>query len=153
MKSLPMPSKVSDVRPATIADARAIWDINTRSLGYDYPEEKTQARLARVLARDDHALFVLGNPVIGYVHVEAYECTYEDPLSNILALAVLPAAQGAGVGRALMQAAEDWSKTRGISGVRLDSGMDRVGAHAFYRAIGYRLRKDHRNFVKSFQDS
>ena len=49
-----------------------------------------------------------------------------------------------------MRAAEDWAKSRGAKGVRLDSGIDRTGAHAFYRAIGYLHRKDHRNFVKFF---
>jgi ribosomal protein S18 acetylase RimI-like enzyme len=130
----------------------AIWGINSRSLGYDYPEDSTRARLARVLEMGDHALFVFGEPAAGYVHIQAYDCTYADALANILALAVFPEAQGRGAGRALMEEAENWAKARGIAGIRLDSGMDRVGAHAFYQAIGYRLRKDHRNFVKSFSD-
>lgn len=141
---------MTNVRRATIDDARAIWEINSQSLGYDYPEDKTRARLKAALERADHAIFVFGDPVIGYVHIGAYDCTYADPLADILALAVLPAAQGKGAGRALMEEAESWAQSRGIAGVRLDSGMDRTGAHAFYRAIGYRLRKDHRNFVKSF---
>ncbi len=142
-----------DIRRARITDARAVWEINFLALGYDYPEEKTRARLGIILEKPDHALFVFGDPVIGYVHIEAYDCAYADPLGNILALAVRPDAQGKGAGRALMAAAENWAKARGISGIRLDSGMDRTGAHAFYQAIGYRLRKDHRNFVKSFPDS
>ncbi len=145
-----MPLSVSNVRRARITDARAIWEINSRALGYDYPEEKTRLRLEVALEKPDHAIFVFGDPVVGYVHIEAYDCTYADPLGNILALAVHPAAQGRGAGRALMEAAEQWAKLCGISGIRLDSGMDRTGAHAFYQAIGYRLRKDHRNFVKSF---
>ena len=143
---------MSSVRRATLADTRAIWEVNSLSLGYSYPEERTRARLEAVLERAEHAVFVFGDPAVGYVHVEAYDCTYADPLANILALAVLPAAQGKGAGRALMEAAENWAKSRGIAGVRLDSGMDRTGAHAFYQTIGYRLRKDHRNFVKSFPD-
>ncbi len=143
---------MSDVRRASLSDARAIWEINCRSLGYDYPEDRTRARLEIALGKPDHAIFVFGDPAIGYVHVEAYDCTYADALANILALAVLPEAQGRGAGRALMDAAEGWAKSRDIAGVRLDSGMDRTGAHAFYQAIGYRLRKDHRNFVKSFPD-
>jgi PhnO protein len=139
-----------DVRRAAFADARAIWEINTRSLGYDFPEDETRARLLRILGLDDHALFVFGNPVVGYVQIADYNCTYAEPLADLIILGVLPEAQGMGAGRALMEAAEDWAKARGAAGVRLHSGMDRTGAHAFYMAIGYRLRKDHRNFVKSF---
>lgn len=142
-----------DVRRARLTDARALWEINSLALGYDYLEDRTRARLEAVLEKPDHALFVFGDPAVGYVHIEAYDCTYADPLGNILALAVRPDAQKRGAGRALMAAAEGWAKARGISGIRLDSGMDRTGAHAFYLAIGYRHRKDHRNFVKSFPDS
>ena len=142
---------MSEVRRATMDDARAVWEINSRGLGYDYSEEDTALQLRRVLAREDCAVFAFGSPAVGYVHVCDYEITYADSLSNILALAVLPEAQGNGAGRALMAEAEAWAISRGAKGMRLDSGIDRTGAHAFYRAIGYALRKDHRNFVKSFK--
>ena len=140
------------IRPARIEDAAGIARLNRDALGYDYGSERTKTRLEKVLSMPSNRLLVaeLDNRCIGYIHVIDYDCVYVDSLKDILALAVEPDTQGKGVGRALLNAAEDWAKQCGCAGVRLESGFDRTGAHRFYEACGYSLRKEHKNFVKLF---
>lgn len=54
-------------------------------------------------------------------------------------VAVLPEARGHGVGRALMEVIEEWTRARGLDRVTLHAQMDAV---AFYRALGYREEGD-----------
>lgn len=54
-----------------------------------------------------------------------------------------------GVGKALLEAVEEWAKKTGASGVRLVSGETRSGAHAFYRYCGYEGEKRQINFKKT----
>lgn len=52
-------------------------------------------------------------------------------------LAVAPARQGKGIGRALMQAAEQWLTARDCPKIQLMVRDDNAGARGFYAAIGY----------------
>lgn len=135
-------------------DAAAICRLNLAALGYDYPLERTQKRLEAILRQPENRLWIAeleGRPV-GYVHAANYDCLYMEPLKNILALAVDGAAQRQGVGRALVAAVEAWARESGCAGVRLVSGMDRQGAHLFYEACGYRVRKAQKNFIRVFEE-
>jgi GNAT superfamily N-acetyltransferase len=48
-------------------------------------------------------------------------------------LAVHPAYRSAGIGKALLDMAKDWSRGQGADHLELDSGLDRKDAHRFYR--------------------
>lgn len=143
----------AQIRWALPEDAAAICRINQEALGYAYDEASTRLRLAWLLPDPTQAVFtaICRDRAMGYAHVCEYRGTYFDPLANIMALAVLPEVQGLGIGRRLLQAAEDWAQNRGLAGVRLNSGMARVGAHAFYRRVGYTLRKEQKNFIRYFE--
>lgn len=52
-------------------------------------------------------------------------------------MAVDPAAQGRGAGRAMMAAAEDWLKARGVWKVQLMVRADNTTVHDFYKALSY----------------
>jgi len=52
-------------------------------------------------------------------------------------LAVAPGARRAGIGRALMAAAEDWLLARGVPKIQLMVREDNAEAAAFYAALGY----------------
>jgi GNAT superfamily N-acetyltransferase len=53
-------------------------------------------------------------------------------------LLVAAEAEGRGVGRALMTAAEEWARAHGYGFVALDTGAAKGGARAFYGRLGYR---------------
>jgi GNAT superfamily N-acetyltransferase len=54
-----------------------------------------------------------------------------------------------GIGRRLMEEAEEWARKRGCSVVRLWSSSARTDAHRFYRALGYTDIKTQYSFIKS----
>jgi predicted N-acetyltransferase YhbS len=138
------------IRPALPEDAAAIETINAEALGYAYGD--TAARLRRILQKPNDRMFaaVADGNVVGYIHGSDYDRTYGGPQKNVLTLAVLPAYQGRGVGRMLLERLERWAKDDGCAGVRLVSGFDRAAAHGFYLRCGYTDRKDQKNFVKGF---
>ena len=140
------------IRDANIGDFKSICTLNLIGLGYDYPLEKTKERMIEVLEKSHAKILVaeVNSIVAGYIHAVDYDCLYFDSLKNILAVVVDEQFRGKDIGRQLLFAIERWAKDDGSCGVRLVSGMDRTGAHNFYEACGYSLRKEQRNFIKIF---
>ena len=132
-------------------DSVAIAEITAEGLGYDCAPEMIARNIA-ALDRSHARLFVaeIDGGVVGFVEPQVYEAVYFAPLVNILGLAVREACRGLGIGKALMDAAENWAKEIGATGVRLNSGASRTNAHAFYRHIGYTTEKQQIRFLKEF---
>ena len=110
--------------------------------GYPVAAEVFARRLSRIGA--DPATFVrvaddVGS-VIGLGAVHFIEILEGDrPLTVLIALAVDDRYHRRGVGRALVQALEAEAAARGSFGISVHSGKHRIGAHAFYRKLGYEL--------------
>ncbi len=140
------------IRKAVPDDAASIAKLNSNEFGYEYPVSKTKSQLTRILEKPSDRIFVIciDAEAVGYVHACDYEGTYFDPQKNIMAIAISSSHRGEGLGRMLLEAVEDWAKLDGCSGVRLVSGMNREGAHAFYECCGYKLRKVQKNYIKLF---
>lgn len=140
------------IRAAILEDAAGIARVNREAFAYDDNLEDAARRLRFILQKPDYRLWVAerNGEVVGYVQAGDYENTYQDPQKNILALGVLGAYQGLGIGRLLLLRAEDWAREECCMGVRLVSGMNRAEAHKFYLHCGYTDRKDQKNFVKVF---
>ena len=109
------------IRKAVIDDFIAIHLLNSFGLGYDYPTEKTKKRLAYILSLRGAKFLVaeVDDIVVGYIHAVDYDCTYSDPVKDILALAVDEEYRRKGVGLALVAAIEKWAYSTGACGVRL----------------------------------
>ena len=67
-------------------------------------------------------------------------------LARITALAVRGDAQRSGVGRLLVDAAENYAWAHGCRRIEVTSGDHRPSAHSFYHALGYAA--DERRFLK-----
>lgn len=143
------------IRKAQPSDAGAIYDINRLALGYDYPLEDTKRRVERIIGKPDCLLIVAcdeeSGRVIGYANASDYENTYSESMKNLTAIAVLESERGRGIGRLLLEYVENWARECGCAAVRLVSGFNREDAHRFYRSCGYTLRKNQKNFIKSFK--
>lgn len=140
------------IREAKIEDAAAIRHLSCQELGYDCPQEQTEKTLEKLLNRKDHRIFVAedGDKIIGYAHACDYELLYWAPLKNLMGIAVSGQYKRQGVGRELLSAVEQWAKSTGAAGVRVNSGATRLGAHAFYHSCGYGGDKEQLNLKKSF---
>jgi len=112
------------VRRATVEDALAVTALHGylhRMHTEAHPDifrvfdpEVTRPHFEGLLASDDAFIWVaeVEGEAVGYVwanlvHREATELVHEQRALHVQALAVAPRARGAGVGRALMQTAED----------------------------------------------
>lgn len=137
------------IRKANAHDSLAICRISCEDLGYDCTAELISARLGSL---DDkrEVVFIatFGESTVGYVHAEIYNLLYYESMVNILGIAVASENRRHGVGKALINAVEDWAKSLGIKKVRLNSGATRNEAHTFYRAMGYDNQKDQIRFIK-----
>lgn len=140
------------IRDAALRDAPALYRLDCVSMGYDYPEEKTAAQLEKLLSscRDKILVAEADGQVVGYLHLVDYDLLYAGPMKNIMGIAVDPEHRRMGIGRALLEAGEEWARADGAEGIRLVSGESRVGAHAFYRALGYEGNKMQLNLKKMF---
>ena len=142
------------LRDLKVTDVASICEINKEALGYSFSPEETASQLTR-LSKDSHH-FLLGyeddasHQLLGYVHAEVYESLCSKAGFNILALAVLPQAQGKGIGKSLLQGLEQEAKRRGYGFIRLNSADHRLVAHAFYEKVGYTCDKVQKRFIRIF---
>lgn len=140
------------IREARVQDAAAIANLSCKCLGYEYDEEKTARKLRILLegGRDRIFVAVFSGKVAGYIHANDYDTLYFDHMKNVMGIAVSDEYRRYGVGRALLEAVEEWARESGACGVRLVSGASRSGAHSFYRACGYGSGRQQLNFKKMF---
>lgn len=86
--------------------------------------------------------------VIGFIQLKIYQLLYEENMVNILGLAVNENYRKLGVGRKLIDKAEEWATEKGRSAIRLNSSMHRKEAHKFYEHMGFVNTKDQKRFVR-----
>lgn len=140
------------IRDAVKEDAKEICLLNCIELGYDFPLDEVRKKLdALIIGRKDKILVAVaeGN-VVGYIHANDYDTLYTPHLKNIMGIAVSKDYRQAGIGKALLFAAEEWAKETKAKGIRLVSGESRTEAHAFYQKCGYFSKKNQKNFIKMF---
>ena len=126
------------VRDAKPSDATKLVEL-IRLLDKNIDEKSVRRNLAR-LKKDGETPLVatLGNNVVGLCGVSARVMIHRDaPIGRISPLVVAEEAQGHGIGRMLVEAAEAWMRKKGCKLVEVTSNDRRAAAHAFYRHMGY----------------
>ncbi len=139
------------IRPATLDDAAPLAALCTQ-LGYPVAAEDMRRRLAGLLPDGRHAVLVAARPdgrIIGWVHVLAWDLVVEEALAEVAGLVVDEDHRGRGVGRRLLQHAEQWARTHGCRAIHLRANVVRQAAHAFYRRQGYESYKTQLAFRKA----
>lgn len=99
------------------------------------------AAFARIVTSEDHALFVAerAGEVVGSFQVTAIPCLVGRGSTRVKveAVQVRRDRRSAGIGAAMMAAAEAWARARGAAFVELTSNAARADAHRFYARLGY----------------
>ena len=91
---------------------------------------------ARVLVADDDG------QVVGMLSVQRLVSTAEGAAVGLVEDVVVSAARrGEGIGRALLQAAEDWARREGLARLQLLADRDNLGALGFYQRRGWRTTR------------
>jgi ribosomal protein S18 acetylase RimI-like enzyme len=144
------------VRHATIDDEAAVLSLADQLATFPVPAWRTAREIQRA---DDGVLldalrgatggtvaFVAEGPggIDGVVCLTTREDYFtHEPVPHIEVLAVDPAAQGRGVARALMEAAESWARARGFARVSLNVWVQNERARGLYEHLGYRPETMH----------
>ena len=128
------------VRGARANDIPALASL-TGELGYPTTPEQMADRLSRIARDTDRATFVAEQDgrVVGYAGVwcgQNYDA--DPPQSRVVALVVDSTARRQGIGGALMEAVEAWSRQQNVGVIVLNTGDGRTEAHTFYERRGYR---------------
>jgi N-acetylglutamate synthase-like GNAT family acetyltransferase len=139
------------IRLARTADTERIAEL-CGQLGYPSSPEQVQRRFRQIQQGASHAVFVAERPngaVVGWVHVYVRPLVVADLQAEIGGLVVSEDCHRRGVGRMLMEQAEQWTREMGVGIVQARSNVVREGAHAFYESIGYDKVKTSLTFRKA----
>ncbi len=89
--------------------------------------------------------------LVGWIHVFVSQRLEADPFAEIGGLVVDSGARGQGVGSALLQMAEAWSRRQGFGSIRVRSNVIRAEAHEFFQKRGYSQSKRQAVFDKDLR--
>ena len=131
-------------RPDDAADLRELL----AQLEYVISEDDVATNLDRLDNHNGDCVLVAerDNAVVGMLAVHVIPLLHRPPLGRITALIVRDGHRGAGIGRALVQASEDFAYEHGCTRVEVTSRDYREEAHAFYKRLDYAC--DERRFIK-----
>ncbi|MBI9051753.1 MAG: GNAT family N-acetyltransferase [Anaerolineaceae bacterium] len=122
-------------------------------LGYERSADDISTQVEKIYFNNDHFLIAAlqDGEVRGWAHFYLVDLITSLPYIEVGGLVVDQACHRQGLGRALMQAGEDWAMTHDIKAVRVRSRMQRISAHAFYERLGYECIKEQMIFLKTLQ--
>jgi GNAT superfamily N-acetyltransferase len=137
------------IRPPRPTDAGQLAGLN-RELGYAAQSREIVSRIKRVSKSPEHFIAVaeIESGVIGWVQAEHRFSMETGEKAELVGLVVGTGARRGGVGRLLVQAAEEWAADRGLSSIVVRSNVVRPESHFFYKRIGYAQSKTQHVYAK-----
>jgi ribosomal protein S18 acetylase RimI-like enzyme len=136
------------IRPATSSDRDALKQLARRLADFELPPWRTaheiadadaRAMIAAVAAsRNDDEVFIAerSGREVGCLHILATTDFFGRRHAHLSVIATSVDAAGSGVGRALMDFAEAWSRERGLTMLTLNVFANNTGARRFYEKSG-----------------
>ena len=142
-----------EIRRAVHDDAHRVAELAS-DLGYTISPGSVGTAIDR-LSSEDGALFVAdtGSGLIGWIHIYRTHVVQTEPFASVGGLVVDPLRRGTGVGRRLLEAAEQWASAGGLGTIRVRSNIVRSYAHQFYERSGFAVEKTSYTFIKHLNDA
>jgi ribosomal protein S18 acetylase RimI-like enzyme len=137
------------IRPALEEDAPALSALAARLTAFDLPPWRTAAEIAQADASamirtvrsgspDDEVLIAERHGIaVGCLHMQTATDFFGRRHAHISVIATTEAAEGTGVGRALMAYAEEWTRSRELSLLTLNVFDANSRARRFYERAGF----------------
>jgi len=134
----PKPPARPKVRDAKPSDAERLAEL-INELGHEINGKQVRKNLAALKKTGELPLVAtLDKQIVGMCGLgRRVVIARPAPLGRITSLIVTRHAQGHGIGRMLVEAAEAWMRKEGCQLVEVTSNDRRAEAHAFYRHLGY----------------
>lgn len=120
-------------------------------LGYPARPDELRRRLRKIQDNPWSALFVAEyeGTVAGFVQINREAQSFvAESRAEVASLVVDESRRGLKIGAALLAAAENWAREKGLRLVRLRSNVTRERAHRFYLRQGYAIAKSWHLFTK-----
>ena len=138
------------IRPMVPSDAASAAELSGE-LGYAATAEAMHARLSRLADLRDHVVYAacLNAEVVGWIDVGIVHHLQSPAYGEIGGLVVSINQRGRGIGKKLVQAAEQWIAAKGITTILVRSQIAREAAHRFYLQQDFKRIKTSAVFTKS----
>lgn len=120
-------------------------------LGYPCTAEQVRARLSDIRDSNECAIYVVElaeGQIAGWIGVYIFRSVEMDKLGEINGLVVEQKHRSRGIGKVLLDAAEEWARNRGCAIISVHSNVKRERAHGFYKRNGYEWHKTQESFRK-----
>jgi GNAT superfamily N-acetyltransferase len=138
------------IRRVKLSDAARIAALSGQ-LGYPSTTKQMVLRLKRVLRAEEGACFVAETKkdgLIGWVHISVTPLLEVERRAEVNGLVVDEKVRSGGVGRLLLETAENLARKMRCEGMSVRSNVIRDRAHAFYLRNGYEHYKTQKAFRK-----
>ncbi len=141
------------IRPATLEDVEPIAELSEQ-LWYPVTCSVLAERLQRVTVQPEHVVYVavVEELVVGWIHSCILTTLVMGQQAAIGGLIVRQGYRGQGIGRLLLQKAEQWTHQQGCNSMIIHSNALRQEAHQFYEKAGYQPFKTQLTFRKELND-
>jgi GNAT superfamily N-acetyltransferase len=143
---MPADPIIREIAPKDAAAAARL----TGELGYATSVEVIRQRIECLVRFADRVVYAacLSGEVVGWIDVSAAHHLQSEPRAEIGGLVVASEARSSGIGRRLVERAEEWAVQRGLKSILVRSQVAREAAHRFYLREGYERIKTSAVFTK-----
>ena len=131
MNPLASPLTITSIEDADIPEVVALW----QRCGSTRPWNDPEGDIARA-RKGDNATVLLGHDAAGTL-VASVMVGHDGHRGWVYYVTVDPDHRFKSYGRAIMTAAEDWLRARGIEKMQLMVRADNTQVHTFYQSLGY----------------
>jgi len=147
-----MENKKLIIREAEMADISALMEL-MNELGYNTTMDEMRTRFENIQNHIDHKTFlaITDTEISGMVGMSKnYSYEQNGVYVRVLALVTHSRFRHKGIGKKLLEAAENWAREVGAEKVLLNCGNreKRAIAHLFYKKMGYLVKSS--GFIKKF---
>jgi ribosomal protein S18 acetylase RimI-like enzyme len=139
------------VRAPLPRDFQATADM-AGQLGYPCTPKEVERRLAEMQDPNQYAVYVAEiskGEIAGWIGVYLFRSVELGKQAEISGLVVSRDARCRGIGKVLLEAAEECARGTGCAVISVRSNVTRERAHGFYRKNGYEWTKTQKTFWKS----
>ena len=121
-------------------------------LGYPCTSKEVRQRLVDMQDPNQYAVYVAETSkeeIAGWIGVYLFRSVELEKYAEISGLVVSREARSRGIGKVLLEAAEQWARGTGCAVISVRSNVKRERAHGFYKKNGYKWTKTQETFCKS----